>query len=139
MAATDVAQLAELEKNIFSVPWSEKAFAALMDSPVAVCVVAQEQERIVGCACMTVLSDEADIDKVMVHASFRGQHIAEEMLEALFEIGSSRGVLAYTLEVRVSNEAAIGLYRKKGFEGEGVRPGFYDKPSEDALIMWKRQ
>ena len=48
------------------------------------------------------------------------------------------GVKAFTLEVRVSNEAAIHMYEKVGFVSEGIRPGFYEKPAEDAMIMWKR-
>lgn len=50
-----------------------------------------------------------------------------------------RGVKNFTLEVRRSNEAAIGLYHKLGFLDEGVRPNFYDSPKEDALILWKKQ
>ena len=49
-----------------------------------------------------------------------------------------RGVRAFTLEVRVSNTAAIRLYESCGFQIEGTRKGFYDKPKEDAYIMWKR-
>ncbi len=56
----------------------------------------------------------------------------------LMEEGDREGVTAYTLEVRVSNEAAIQMYRKLGFVSEGIRPGFYEKPVEDAMIMWKR-
>ena len=49
------------------------------------------------------------------------------------------GIVNYTLEVRVSNAPAIRLYESLGFESAGIRPGFYDKPKEDAMIMWKRQ
>ncbi|MDE7430041.1 MAG: GNAT family N-acetyltransferase, partial [Lachnospiraceae bacterium] len=52
--------------------------------------------------------------------------------------GDREGLTAYTLEVRVSNQAAIGLYEKLGFASEGIRPNFYEKPTEDAMIMWKR-
>ena len=51
------------------------------------------------------------------------------------ENGKKRGVKNFTLEVRRSNEAAIGLYHKLGFLDEGVRPNFYDSPKEDALIL----
>ncbi len=48
------------------------------------------------------------------------------------------GVEAFTLEVRVSNAPAIHVYEKVGFVSEGIRPRFYEKPTEDAMILWKR-
>ena len=45
---------------------------------------------------------------------------------------------AFTLEVRAGNRPAIALYEKYGFHTEGIRAGFYEKPVEDALIMWRR-
>lgn len=60
------------------------------------------------------------------------------MLQHLMQEGDKEGLTAYTLEVRVSNEAAIHVYEKLGFVSAGIRPGFYEKPAEDALILWKR-
>ncbi|MCR4851872.1 MAG: ribosomal-protein-alanine N-acetyltransferase, partial [Lachnospiraceae bacterium] len=51
----------------------------------------------------------------------------------------SLGVGDVTLEVRISNEAAIKLYEGFGFKSEGIRPGFYERPTEDALILWRRK
>ena len=56
----------------------------------------------------------------------------------MMEMCGRDGVKAFTLEVRVSNKAAIHMYEKVGFVSEGIRPGFYEKPVEDAMIMWKR-
>jgi len=56
----------------------------------------------------------------------------------LIEEGYAMGIAEFTLEVRVSNAPAISVYEKCGFVSEGVRPKFYEKPVEDALIMWKR-
>ena len=60
------------------------------------------------------------------------------MMEYMLERADRMGIGDCTLEVRVSNLPAIRLYESLGFKGEGVRPDFYDKPREDALIMWKR-
>ena len=74
---------------------------------------------------------------IAVDLDFRRRGIATALLERLFELtddGSRRG---YTLEVRVSNEGAIKLYERLGFEARGVRRGYYTDNREDALIMWR--
>lgn len=139
MCEEDASALAELEREIFSIPWSETAFAALPGQSHSLYLVAQAEGSIVGCAGLTVLGDEGDIDKVMVREAFRGQGIAYALLTELMNRGRALGIRDFTLEVRAGNRPAIGLYEKLGFVSEGVRPNFYQKPTEDALIMWQRQ
>lgn len=135
---TDIVAVSVIERAAFSKPWSEGQFRELLDRDYCVYLVALADGQIVGCAGMTDICHEGDIDKVMVAEAFRGKGIAGALLQALFVCGEGRGVEAYTLEVRVSNEAAIHLYEKFGFVPEGIRPRFYEDPIEDALIMWKR-
>lgn len=134
----DTNQLASIEEELFTQPWSETAFLELTRKAYCHYLVAEEDGRILGCVGMVVLGDEADVDKVMVAGTHQGRHICQELFAALFEAGERLGVQAYTLEVRKSNEKAIHIYEKLGFISEGIRPGFYDKPKEDAVIMWKR-
>ena len=61
------------------------------------------------------------------------------MMKQLLERGKGIGIKDYTLEVRAANASAIGLYEKLGFKSEGIRPGFYDEPKDDAAIYWKRE
>ncbi len=69
----------------------------------------------------------------------RRNGIARMLLKKVLEDGKDRiGLQDFTLEVRAGNEAAIRLYESEGFRNEGVRPGFYRNPEEDAWIMWKR-
>ena len=82
---------------------------------------------------------EAEVMNVAVHPNYRGLGISHQLMDALMDAGAVRGVKEYTLEVRVSNLAAIHVYEAHGFVSEGIRPGFYTKPEEDALIMWKRE
>ena len=82
--------------------------------------------------------DEGDITNVVVAKESRGKGIGTAMLLFMMEEGKKRGINAYTLEVRVSNAEAIHVYEKLGFVSEGIRKNFYDKPKEDANIMWKR-
>jgi len=74
-----------------------------------------------------------------VKESEQGKGVGFALLSELIEIGKSEGLLEFTLEVRVSNEKGIGLYKKLGFVEEGIRKNFYELPLEDALIMWLRQ
>ena len=133
-----VPELADIEAALFSLPWSEKAFSDLLKHDYCHYLVAEENGEPVGFAGMTLLGDEGDIDKVMVEPRHQRKGIADALLEALFALGKEKGAATYTLEVRASNEPAIRLYEKHGFVSEGVRPRFYEKPIEDALIMWKR-
>ena len=130
--------LTEMDAGIFSDPWSEKNYRDLLGNPYYHYYVALKGNQIAGFAGMAVSLDEADIDRVMVAKDMRRLGIAGLLLEKLFELGGDLGVRSYTLEVRVGNGAAIKLYEKHGFRAEGVRPNFYEKPREDALIMWRR-
>lgn len=134
----DIEPLSEIEAASFSMPWSPKDFADLLSRPYCTYLVAEVDGVVVGSCGMTNICNEGNIDNVVVAESFRGQGIARKLMRELIALGESMGVEAYTLEVRISNKAAIHVYEKMGFVSEGVRPRFYEKPTEDALIMWRR-
>lgn len=135
----DIDSLLEMEQRLFSLPWSRTDFENLLTRDYCHYLVAEEEGSAVGFLGMTLLCGEGDVDKVMVLPEKQGKGICQEMFLGLFALGESLGAEAYTLEVRVSNQRAIHVYEKMGFAGEGIRPGFYEKPKEDALIMWKRR
>lgn len=134
----DIPRLAEIEAEAFSMPWSAQDFKNLLSHSYCNYVVAVADGRVAGCCGFTNACGVANIDNVVVAADLRGRGIAQRMLRELLAAGKAEQVEAYTLEVRVSNAAAIHIYEKLGFVSEGIRPGFYEKPREDANIMWKR-
>jgi len=93
---------------------------------------------IIGFAGMWALYDEAHVTTIGVEPSFRGRGLGELLLVAMFDEALRRGANWLTLEVRVSNEPAQGLYRKYGFAVQGTRKRYYSDNNEDALIMWSR-
>lgn len=135
----DVAGLAEIEAESFSMPWSEQAFRDLLSRSYCRYVVALADGELAGCCGFTNLCNEGNIDNVVVAPGLRGRGIAQAMLGELIRRGEAEGVEAFTLEVRAGNAAAIHIYEKLGFVSEGIRPGFYEKPTEDANIMWRRR
>lgn len=136
MRTKDLAEVAEIEKQIFTQPWSQNSFLSSLQSQDTLYLTAFWGEKIVGYCGLLRSFEEADITNVAVHPEFRGRGIAYAMLSRLMEQGKIRGIERFTLEVRVSNEAALGLYCKLGFESVGIRKNFYDRPKEDAVIMW---
>lgn len=136
MLPQDAAETAALERIIFTMPWSENGFLTSLQSPDTLYLVARVGGRIAGYCGFLQSFDEADITNAAVAPDFRGRGVGTRMLRELMARGRERGVSRYTLEVRQSNEAAIRLYRKLGFASVGIRKDFYERPRENALIMW---
>lgn len=129
-----VPQVAEIENQSFSLPWSEEAFYGELDNPLATYVVAVEEKHVLGFAGVHIIAGEGYITNIAVSENARRCGIGQMMLEKLTCICKSKCTFL-TLEVRASNAPAISLYEKLGFENLGIRKGFYEKPVEDAVIM----
>ena len=141
MQTSDVAQVSEMEKSYFSVPWTTQALEEITDNQSAFYMVAMDDRscEVVGYCGMYCILGEGDINQVAVKEACRGKGIGRKLLQDFMQEGIKRGIQTFTLEVRASNAAAIRLYESCGFQIEGTRKNFYDKPREDAYIMWKRK
>lgn len=139
MRTEDLDQVATIEKNTFSEPWSVNGFASSLASKDTLYLVVEKEGRILGYCGYLQSFDEADITNVAVDAQHRNCGIAGQMLKQLMEQGLQNGIVRFTLEVRVGNTAAIHLYEKLGFFPVGIRKCFYSKPVEDAMIMWTEE
>jgi len=138
MRPEDIVRVSEIEEECFSMPWKPDDFRDMIERDNMSYVVACIGDRIIGGAGIMCIVGEGDITNVALTESERGKGYSKPMMEALIEKGRELGCEAFTLEVRVSNTPAIRLYNSLGFVSEGIRPGFYDNPKEDALIMWMR-
>jgi len=92
---------------------------------------------VVGYLIADAFVDVWHLMNVSVVPEHRRQAIASDLLEEYFEITEDKPHRGHTLEVRVSNEAAIRLYERLGFVARGIRRGYYTDNREDAMIMWK--
>ena len=113
-------------------------FAAELAKPASICLGAFEADS--GLVAYLIISRYVDAWHVMnvaVAPEYRARGIATKLFDRLFDLTAGDARRGYTLEVRVSNEAAIRLYERLGFQTRGVRRGYYTDNREDALIMWK--
>ncbi len=140
MQASDISAVARIERETFSQPWSEKGFEDTLNQEYSTYIVAklEENDEVVGYCGLLQSFDVAELLNVVVRDDQRGRGIGYAMLMRLMALGRKRGIGRFTLEVRKSNEAALRLYEKLGFASAGIRRRFYDKPVEDAVIMWTR-
>lgn len=130
-----VSDIARLEKETFSSPWSEKALTDSIENEKSLFLVCEKDGRTAGYVGCYVVCDEAAITNVAVFPEHRRQGIAESLITELKLRASDKGCTVVTLEVRVSNVPAISLYEKLGFKTAGIRRNFYSNPREDALVM----
>ena len=138
MTESDIEAVSKIEEECFSMPWKPDDFREMIERDNMTYVVAEMDGNIIGGAGLRCIVGDGEITNVAITKPHRGMGYSKPMLLELISRGDELGCEAYTLEVRVSNEPAIRLYKSIGFEEAGVRPGFYEHPREDALIMWKR-
>lgn len=134
LTAAHLGAVEALEKEVFPHPWSAEALALLCGDSAFGFVCEKEGELLAYGGMLTVL-DEGQITNIATAPAARRQGCGEAVLTALLEEARARGLAFVTLEARVSNEAALGLYEKLGFRVVGSRPHFYTAPVEDALLM----
>ena len=132
----DLPEVIAIERRAFPTPWSLAMFVLELSKPSGICLVALREERIVGYLVCSRYDVVWHVMNVAVDPALRRQGIATAMLDELFARADEPGE-QYTLEVRTSNDAAIALYERFGFESAGLRPGYYHDNKEDALIMWR--
>ena len=137
MAEEHISALAQLERECFSDPWSEKALAEELNNPNAVFRVALIDGEVAGYVGMLHVLDEGDICNVAVFDRFRRKGVASALIQHLVDYGVENQLSFITLEVRESNIGAQKFYETMGFETIGVRKNFYDNPKEHAILMNK--
>lgn len=133
----DVPLIAEIEKDCFSVPWSEKAIFDELGNESARFFILRKNGDAVGYMGMHIVLDECYVANLAVKRNARHQGLGEKLLCHCIETAKSEGCSFISLEVRVSNSPAISLYKKHGFSSVGERKNFYTDPAENALIMTK--
>lgn len=137
MSSEHVSQIADLEATCFSAPWSEASIRYELTNPLSLWLVAVEGNTVAGYVGSQSVMGEADMMNLAVSPAYRRCGIGKRLVCDLIHCLEKEQVHCLTLEVRVSNDAAICLYEQLGFQRVGIRPRYYSFPKEDALILRK--
>lgn len=136
MTGAHLDQVEDIEKTCFADPWTRGIIEESLAGENTSALVAQAEDGVVlGYLFFTAVLDEGDVDNIAVRPAARRQGVASALLEAFHRCGRARGLSALLLEVRPSNEGALRLYRKLGYQEAGRRKNYYLDPKEDAIIM----
>lgn len=130
----DLDAVLAVEAASFVQPWSRRLFVGELAQPSRRYVVADDAGILCGYGGIMLVGEEATVVTMAVAPAYREQGVASLLLMELVEMARRQDVRHLTLEVRESNQPALELYRKFGFEPAGLRKGYYT--TEDAVVMW---
>jgi len=134
LAYSDLPAVISIERRSFPTPWSLAMFVLELSKPSGICLAASSADELLGYVVCSRYDQVWHLMNIAIAPEHRATGIAGQLLKRL--ISESRETLPFTLEVRVSNHRAIGMYERFGFRSAGVRPRYYHDNGEDALIMW---
>jgi ribosomal-protein-alanine N-acetyltransferase len=136
MHVRDLDEVMHIAEGAFDPPWRRKSFEEELERSFAHCRVVREAPhgRVLGYAIWWSIAGEQQLLTIATAERARRRGIARALLSRMIEEGEVESVTACFLEVRVSNDPAIALYRSLGFEPDGTRARYYED-GEDALMM----
>ena len=136
MGLQDVDGVLAIEQAVQPYPWTRGNFTDALDSGY-LCYVDEDGGELQGFAVLMPGVGEAELLNIAVAATHQRKGLGRAMLDRMLQIAAARSMSRMFLEVRASNQAAIALYRRAGFEQVGLRRGYYRNAAglEDALVM----
>lgn len=134
LVPSDLDAVIAVEDLSFVQPWSRSLFAEELAEPTRRYLAAISGETFCGYGGIMLAGEDAHLLTLAVAPEARQQGVASQLMMELIALARSAGARHLTLEVRESNDAALELYRKFGFDTAGIRPGYYT--TEDAVVMW---
>lgn len=138
MAKEDAEAVAFLEQLNFQDAWTYKSILETYDQTQAFVTIAEEAGKIIGYCIIYFVLDEGEIARIAVHPKKQHKGVGKRLLDYTCEIGLEKGIHCLMLDVRESNQVARKFYEQYGFEKDGIRKGFYERPIEDAVLMSKQ-
>jgi ribosomal-protein-alanine N-acetyltransferase len=138
MTQTDLDAVCAIEQAVFANPWSRASFEReVSGDPRSLPWVADDRGAVVGYLVAWHVVDELHVGNLAVAPGTQGEGVGALLLATALADAADRDIEHAALEVRVSNERAIRLYERFGFEGVAIRKAYYEDNGESALVMFR--
>ena len=138
MLRRHVRSVLRIEERVYPRPWSQNLFLSELAMPSSrAYFVARIGRKLVGYGGMMLVAEDGHVTTLAVDPEWHRSQIGTRLMLALTRSALARKARNLTLEVRIANDAAQGLYRRFGFAPVGVRKGYYEGPPEDARVLKK--
>lgn len=138
MHKDDLPSILKIEAKNYQYPWRENVFNdCFVATSYSNWVCEDEAENIIGYAILSMGAGEAHIINISIAPEVQGEGIGHKIMQHLIEIARKKAETMF-LEVRPSNQKAINLYNKLGFNEVGLRKDYYPAEKgqrEDAIIL----
>ena len=141
MCAADIEQVMAIAVSLKDVPqWPRAAYVSALDkdsTPRRIALVAEEPDGsvVTGFAIASFLPPQAELESIAVLAADQRRGIGRKLFSFLVDELRAASASEFLLEVRASNQKALGFYRSLGWSEAGRRPRYYADPEEDAVLM----
>ena len=136
MIRSHLRRVTEIERAVFSDPWTRRDFARARKRNNGLCWVALVKREVAGYVVGSLIDREFHLENFAIAPCFQHEGLGQKTLQAAFDLLETKARVI-SLEVRMSNRAAIDLYKKMGFETVAIQQAYYAHPREDALVMLK--
>jgi ribosomal-protein-alanine N-acetyltransferase len=131
----DIRDLIELEALCFAYHWTREQFLLGLEGGAFKIIGVRRNGVLAGYMAFSLIADEMEILNLAVHPDYRRQGLGEALLSRSLEISEANGTTKSFLDVKVSNDPALALYRKFGYKKIGVRKKYYPDTKEDDLLL----
>ncbi len=131
----DIDEIHRIFKLVDKNAWGRQTLEDAFENENCFFLVLKQENKTLGFAAVMLALDEAELLYIAVDPHFYGRGFGKSLLAAVLGRAKEKGASSMYLEVRLSNHAAVSLYENFGFKKSASRRGYYQNPSEDALVM----
>lgn len=131
----DVEQIAKMENEIFSIPWSEQNIRETLEQSCAFIAVAEEERVVIGYCIIYCVFGEAEIARFAVDEAYRRRGVGNALMDYAVACCKENECEKILLDVREGNARARAFYLNYGYEEDGIRKNYYESPREHAVLM----